>query len=257
MTMFDRPHHRVMRRGRDGALQTPVHEWRRDGQRIRLIGMVHVGEAEYYRRVQAMLDAADRDGAAVHYEGVRPQPADAELTAWEREILPGPDAPPRPWMREVAALMGLVYQRDALTMREHWHNVDVDRLTALRSMGPEAGRRLFERSPAFLDEIGEMSDGARHFLAGALRAVARTMPATHRLVPASLTLGRPAMRMVEDWRNILATTAALREVHGRPVVLVWGAGHLSGMGDILKTNGFRLAEPVVWLDAIGRRPASS
>ncbi len=40
-------------------------------------------------------------------------------------------------------------------------------------------------------------------------------------------------------------------MHDGPVVLVWGANHLPGMGDVLERNDFRLTE-TRWVRAIGR-----
>ena len=249
MNVF-RAHHRIARR-RFGALQTPVHRWRRDDQAISLVGMVHVAERDFYSRVQRFADDAAGQGAVVHYERVKPHDPAAVLTGCERKLLPPPGEAPQPWMRTLARTMGLTYQLDGLTVRPEWQNIDVDRLTAIRSMGPKAARRLFEQ-PDFIDDLTELSPDWQRRFGDALRFTVRGLPML-RLMPVSLTLGRPATRMVEDWRNVLAATAALDAVAQQPVVMLWGAAHLAGMGDIFEANGFELQRPVIWLDAVHRK----
>lgn len=244
--MIRRKAHRQMVRRNNGRVQTAVHQWQRGRDRIVLVGMLHVAEPDFYARVQALADRfVDEHGAEVHYERIGRYPADAVLTERERKILPDPGA--RSWLDRMAEVTGLAFQGKALTPRERWRNVDVHALEALRAMGPWAARLLFTHPE--LPDVSAMSAEERERVARRWRSKVAGSWFNGGAVLGSMVLGPKGMRVVEHWRDIKAVNAALEVAHAHPVVMLWGAGHLAGMGDLFRDNGFHL-NAVEWLDAL-------
>lgn len=247
MRVIRRPHHRVTRRI-DGVLCTPVHAWRRDDQRITLVGMCHVAEQRYFDYVRALAERAeDEDGAAVHYERIRNNGLHEATSEHERRLL----AENRPWYRDLAALTGLAAQSDALPLRPGWSNHDLDKLSVMRGMGMRAAevvfKRLGEAVPSLTDEL---TPRQRRRKAASLRRTLLRGPSPGGNLLMRWVLGGNAVNVIEHWRNLYAVTKALAVAHTRPVVLIWGAAHLAGMGDILAANGFVLDDAIDWVEAI-------
>ncbi|WP_253838759.1 hypothetical protein [Actinokineospora globicatena] len=225
-----------------GDLHTAVQTWTRaDTHPIILIGLCHVGETDYYAAVERILDT-HLDAEVLCEGAVREQPPPA-LTPRERDRLAHLDGwglrRPLEW---AAAATGLQLQSRGLTRREHWRTADVMAVDLLRVSGHL--RRVD------LPDADDMSwpDGLQARLAA--RVLRRLL--IHGCRWSHLTASRSTRLGIVDWRNINAITQALRIVHDSPVLLPWGAGHLSGMGRLLALNDFTLAH-TQWLRAISKR----
>ncbi|MEV8442128.1 hypothetical protein AB0425_32535 [Actinosynnema sp. NPDC051121] len=229
-----------------GELHTAVQTWVREpGHTIVLIGMSHVGEPAYFHTISRIV-AAHPD-ATVHYERVVREDPLPPLTnrEWSRlEVLRWSGRFVLRWAAEVANLG----TQHGLAV-EGWHNVDVTEVDLMRMSGRHTlSRPALPGISARVDHGSALTDRQRRILGHIVRLV------LVRIAPWGRWLMRPtARRAVVQWRTVHAMTHALRAVHDGPVVLLWGAGHLPDMADLLKHNDFRLAS-VRWVRAVGRMP---
>ncbi|RLK58575.1 hypothetical protein [Actinokineospora cianjurensis] len=201
-----------------GDLHTAVQTWTRaDSHSIILIGLCHVGETDYYAAVEGILDT--HLDAEVLCEGViREQPPPA-LTVREQTRLAHLDGwGLRRLLEWAAAATGLQLQSRGLTRREYWRNADVTAVDLLRVSGHL--RRIDLPDP---DDMS-WPDGLQ--ARRAARMLRRLLIHSSRW--SHLTASRSTRLGIVDLRNINAIVAALRIVHDSPVLLPWGAGHLSG-----------------------------
>ncbi|MCP2304032.1 hypothetical protein LV79_003739 [Actinokineospora globicatena] len=225
-----------------GDLHTAVQTWTRaDTHPIVLIGLSHVGETDYYTAVGRILDA-NLDAEVLHEGVVREQPPPA-LTARERDRLAHLDG----WglrraLEWAAVATGLQLQSHGLVRREHWRNADVTAVDLLRVSGDL--RDITLPDP---DDL-TWPQGRQARLAARLlrRLMIHGSRWTH------LTANRSTRLGIIDWRNINAIIQVFRVVHDSPVLLLWGAGHLRGMGKLLALNDFNL-DNTRWLRAISAR----
>ena len=226
-----------------GELHTAVQTWVREpGHTIVLIGMSHVGELAYFRTISRVVAA--HPGATVHYERVvredpRPPLTDREWTRLEASRRSSNFV--LRWAAEVADL-GTQHGLGV----EGWHNVDVTEVDLMRMSGRMFSRLAVPGVSARIDHGSVLTDRQRRVLGHVVRML------LVRIAPWGQWLMRPtARRAIVQWRTVHAMSHALRAVHDGPVVLVWGAGHLPEMGDLLTHNDFRLTS-VRWVRAVGR-----
>lgn len=224
-----------------GELYTAVQTWTRDPDHsVILIGTCHVGELDYYDTVECIV--ASHPEATVHYGfQVRESPPPS-MTAVERWRLTasraGVGALGRRWAAEMVGLAS----RNGLFVGKDWRNVDLAELDVLRLAQPS-----WWTVPGMRVEVGlapEPTDRRFCFLARMLRCLLMQGMRWEHLA------GRGA---IWGWRDAHATTRVLRAVHNGPVVLIWDAGRLSHVGDLLSRNDFRLNR-TQWVQAVRREP---
>jgi hypothetical protein len=229
-----------------GELHTAVQTWIREpGHTIVLIGMSHVGELAYFRTISRVVAA--HPGATVHYERVVREDPLPPLTdrEWARlEAMRRSSNFVLRWAAEVADL-GTQHGLDV----EGWHNVDVTEVDLMRVSGRILSQLAVPGVSARIDHGSMLTDRQRRVLGHVVRLL------LVRIAPWGRWLMRPmARRAIVQWRTVHAMSHALRAVHDGPVVLVWGAGHLPDMADLLRHNDFRLTS-VRWVRAVGRMAA--
>lgn len=223
-----------------------------DQRTVTLVGVSHLAEAGYYRAVLELIRALQAGGALVHHERVAVAGAEerAACTELERGALDVLDYT-MSLVARIGHATGLMSQKDGVPAGEDWVNTDTTEVTLVRLLGP---RRIVDalsdkRLPAVVDLLA----GHRLGRAG-LRWLMRNLGRLQRF---SVLAGDGAVagldnRVVVDWRNAFAVTAALAAPAGSHVVAVWGALHLPGIGDSLQDNDFVLGE-VSWYTAIAPR----
>jgi hypothetical protein len=140
----------------------------------------------------------------------------------------------------------LTHQRDGLPPPDDWVNTDVAELDLVRMLGP---RTIVARPLGDLDRLDSLADHRvlRWLVRWLLRHLGHVSWLAHRLGGSSWDT-----RMVLDWRNTVAATAALDVPAGTPVIATWGSAHLPGIGTLLARNDFTL-EQVHWFTAIAPR----
>jgi hypothetical protein len=230
-----------------GCLQTAVHTWTRNDDRrtVTLVGTVHVADVAYYRTLDTFITTAEADGAVVHFEAIGHTDDDVFdlLTDHEREALKAFDRMSSV-MDRLGVVVELTHQRDGLKRRDDWMNTDVTTLDLVRMLGPS--KIIAMTGDASLDRLDEFAEHwlARWFVRWLLRNLGHVSWLAGRL-------GRSPLdsRMVLDWRNTVAATAALATPADGHVVAIWGSEHLPGIGELLVRNDFIL-DRVQWFTAI-------
>jgi len=233
-------------------LQTPVVTYRHRSTG-RLVGMMHIGVPAYFEAVAATVADLERAGAVVQFEGVRPPTAeeladatDAELAAVARfdEFVA--------FVTAISGTLGWVVQRaeEGLPYPDRWTNVDMDVLQLVRLVTPPVIERTLGKSAGTATLLGEHSvETSRALLSLALRLAMSPAPAA----AMSLAGGRDGRRdrralqaSVLDGRNEVALAGVKAAGRTDDVVLIWGAAHLPGMGEVLRAWGYHQTS-VKWL----------
>ncbi|HEX8762412.1 MAG TPA: hypothetical protein VF733_01505 [Candidatus Saccharimonadales bacterium] len=227
-------------------IKTPIqtYEHLKEGKLVTLVGVVHMAQqSDYYPTIQDIIDGREADGAVVHFEGVRRstkqeaaivQPSHAICNRVRR-------------LRKIIDLPKMVYgdfnffeQGKALKRRETWENHDATELQiaqrmptttlmatslVLKTLGYSFNRLSPEERLALYKDSGD-----------------RFAETSEKVVRAIAKGFGPA---IEVYRNDIALNAYddLQEHDpGRDAVLLWGAGHLPGLGEGLVDRGFGLKE---------------
>gem|GEM_PF-1592295 len=229
---------RTIREGDRWSLQTALIHLRHSetGRRVRLMSMIHIGEVLYYTRLNEVI--AEHEGL-IFFEGLG-QLTEAEAAALapeERKVWEAL-APLTEAYRKLAAALDLVAQPDALTKPgPDWVRAD---LPLARLLKEWADRRL-PLIPA-MDAAGEMlrspfaKKGTRLLLLqeplilGGFKLVKCWSPALGRLT-----------RLLVDERNIAAMAAFDAAPAEGDALIIYGAGHVAGLLDLLKARGYRPA----------------
>jgi hypothetical protein len=235
-------------------LQAPVCEYERDdtGSNIALVGMIHVGSQEYFDRIGAYVGHREAAGAAVHYELTKP------FTPEEREQHPeysGLDLELKQAMLGNIALFSrpfnLVYQTKALRYSPEWQNHDMSALEIIDSLGIDEVRKTIENAKRIQQaEIFNDTDMLRLAVHGAFRLVP-LVSAVRRLRGKDKT-----QEVIVDRRNAVALAAVRNTLGADPaadLTLIWGAGHLPGLGKGLQQMGYELRRKA-WVNAFSLRP---
>lgn len=227
---------RTIREGDRWSLQTALIHLRHPhtGRRVRLMSMIHIGEAKFYTRVNEVID--DHDGLVL-FEGLG-QMAEEEIAALapdERRVydtlIPLNEA-----YRRLAAALDLVAQPDALTKPQaNWVRAD---LPLKRLLAIWADRRL-PLLPA-MDAAGKALEGA--FIKRATRLLLLQEPfilAAFRQVRGwSPALGR-LTRLLVDERNDAAIAVFDSTAPEQEILFIYGAGHIPGLLAALQHRGYR------------------
>lgn len=224
------------------AITTPIHTFIHPEfeSQVNVIGMMHVAQPNYYRIIQAIVDHRDNAGAIVHYEGIKSMSADDLASAprsvvikaeYSRDIFQQVYS----WFDEV----GLVRQKNALNYHKHWENHDMTESELLDRLNGFALRR----QRTLTNFLGKMHRKAEYearqeFILSILK---KTMDSdrTNNWM-AKLLLGVQNEIIIDD-RNAIALSAFDEQQQADPeadVVLLWGAGHLPGLGVGLQKRGF-------------------
>ena len=211
-------------------------------QEVVLVGMIHVAEERFFRTVLTMLDAVESLGGAVVYEGVgRPTPEQmAGLTQEEAAVFRMFEQMFNA-QRAMAKSAGLVYQKDALPLKDSWINADVPLLETVRQM---LKRNLVKYMFGMLhgtevrllvkDDLDPMAE----FVADVLFRNVHLMSLLY-LPVFLLPKVRNMKRLILDERNVAGFQGIMEALkcHDQ-VISTWGAAHLSGIGKMLEQEGF-------------------
>jgi len=232
-------------------LQIAVHAYRHPTteHQISVVGTAHIGDDHYYRQVAEFVSAREAEGAVVHYERVRKGAGEqmADFTGPERHVLDIFRALAT-GQRRLGMFLGLTHQFARLTPRDEWLNADMTDLELIRALGVDGAPR---RVPP-VDELFDELERAPWWFAAGFRTLVRALL---RLATWSAPRLRwrnrwPDSRIVVDARNQLAVQAALSAPQDRPLVMIWGAAHLPGIGALLAASGYARTE-TRWFTVLG------
>ncbi|WIB65680.1 hypothetical protein [Curtobacterium sp. MCBD17_040] len=201
--------------GRDDAFATTTLR-RSDGRTVTLVAVMHVAPPQFWALTQAQLDTPEAGGAAIHCEGVGDNQHGRPVSDVIRDVLIfAALRSVTGWLRLVC---GWQRQRRGLTYRLSWETHDV---STGRALAAAPTSRLLRRTLATVITAP---------LAALL--LRRGIFRVHQIQDGDSGLG-----LIDD-RNRYAIDQALAA--DRDVALLWGAGHIPGMVDLLEADGFRV-----------------
>lgn len=211
--------------------------------RIHFIGMIHIAHPFYYEAARQTIADRQADGAIVHYEYVRDMSPEqrAHLDPKNNQKLKDFE-----WsFKELYKIFngsGLVKQKDHLSILPDWENHDVglfeviDGLSTRQVKTRLVGSRLL--SWIFQDLDGEKRIELQERVLTDIFDAERKRSMLAKI--GSLLLGGED-KVVLQMRNNVALAAVDDQLHKEPerdIVLLWGSGHLAGIGDGLEERGF-------------------
>ncbi|MGD0243344.1 MAG: hypothetical protein ABSB59_23935 [Streptosporangiaceae bacterium] len=237
---------RVRRR----LLQTPVvrFEHQGTGRTVTVVGVVHIGQAAYYRRLNTVLARLEAAGALVCYEYVAPA-ADTEWSAVdpaERDGWNATVATNREISQAACRYLGWVLQAEAMAYAETWRNVDMTEAEFVQRGGALS---LGGLDLSVKDLFGERSQDRQDVLLGHAAAALMRLVALDRYRLLRHVARSDSMRVMLDQRNERALASLPSD---RDAVLIWGANHLPGLAAGLQQAGYR-RQAGAWL-SVGELP---
>jgi len=210
-------------------------------QEVKLFGLVHVGQHDYYREILEQLTADEQAGAKILYERVG-KPTDEQveqLSKPERQVLAAMKNMGQ-GMVHAADVLGLQYQMDGLEPQKSWINTDVNTLDFLQFIMDNRLAQFVIKRFGELEGLARVQDRLLTTLFNFFIARSQILMV---LFMALFVL--PKFRKLKffmlDHRNQVAVdgiTEALRE--NNQVDATWGAAHLPGMATLLADQGFAL-----------------
>lgn len=213
------------------ALEVPVQNWSDGGRVITLIAMAHLADPRFYADTAAIIAELEDDGCTVYAEG----------TAYADGTTPGTKLLQTLVLHDV--FTDLVHQSIALPREEHWRNVDLTVEQMLeKAEDPQAMRRLLTAGPPVVDRAATTT------IAALLRPAIAPVLATSGKVVGTGRLKNEAVLLHARNQHVMDAVLAT----GQHAVLVWGAAHLPGMGEILTGAGFGLRS-TSWRPVLARR----
>ena len=241
-------------RVRHRVLQSPVirYQHRKTGRTVTLVATCHIGEAAYYKKLYAMVAEMESAGALIHYERVSPATNKdwAAATSAERAARHVLSEQSGQAFQAACRHLGWV-QQYALPIPPSWHNIDMTDLEVARRAGPQ---NLLEFEPVsdLSTLLAQDQQDVRWGTGVALM---------YRLLPIDrLQLSQRWSDTASDatrhiGRVIVAdrTSSALDSLPpDGNAVLLWGAGHLPGLGAGLKKTGYQ-RQATTWVN-VGELP---
>jgi hypothetical protein len=226
-------------------LTTPLKEFthRRHGSRVTLVGMVHAAQAGYYNQVQRLVAERENGGAVVHYEKVKKTPPEQlrHQSPIQRKKLE--------WLRNfvenahllVADTLHLPRQQDALTLHDSWENhdaVDVEIVKRLNGVSFTAQQLAFR---GLFSLINKGTEASRYDLMVKNLKEKAALPDDYSLGIVGSLMMAGMSGPILDYRNGIALNAIDQRTDTNPetdFVLIWGAGHLPGLGQGLAERGY-------------------
>ncbi len=205
-----------------------------------LVGAVHIGEIDYYARLQDLLDSCDE----VLFEGVGPgagqaPPSDEELGRMDALLK---------LQLMLKDALGLTFQKDGLDYHHAaWRNADVDFGSLSRRM-QEKGVQLPTDSPLMQAlirlAVGTFDLSTAKANPGLQRMLKRQAAAA--MMMADTLLGSDGAQkalgeVLVDWRNDAALAVLDEELRegakGRWIAIFYGAAHLPDLAAKLAARG--------------------
>jgi hypothetical protein len=240
------------RLGWDGAkLQTAVTVLRErsTGRSVTLVSMIHVGHADYYTAIAALVAEHERGNGTVLYEGLGSltEAEIRELSPQERTVY-GALAPLHGLYRVLAQSLGLVFQGEALRYdRERWINADLS-LRELVRRWAESEAPLLPLGAVGTDEPvarnGRLAGPAGAFMLLGTPLLLSVLGRLGGMIPMVRTL----RELLLNDRNRAAMDAFELSDAGRNAMILYGAAHIAGLSEWLRRRGFVVARQT-WLTA--------
>jgi hypothetical protein len=237
-------------------MQTPVLTYRNAHQTVTVAATCHVGTADYYKDLLAVITTLESQGATVLYEMTTPAPDEQWAAATDEErhardvMNAGKDDQGGIWDLVVGNL-GWTTQHD-LPYPPSWRNADLTDLEIIRRAGAGTVARAFDRRTASQQRTDETRAGQYQAIMLTMIRVEAAWPPLAQLIGAATDTRahRRLGRVIGQERS----DHAIRMIPGdTDAVLVWGYGHLAEMDVGLRAAAFSCSS-VAWLD-VGKLPS--
>lgn len=239
-------------RKRTSGVQTPVIFYRhpKTGRRIVFICVLHIGESEYYKHLQALIN--DHPDHKVLYEGVGSfeKIDEATLNDAEKQVRNN-FVELRELLRWATKTFSLTHQHEGLEYPSSWIRTDMCAKEIVQlTVANEAD---FISINLNTEEIIE-DDVERSFVTWVL------CKAFNQIVTLSLIgkftsklskKSRASKRIILDMRNQIAMTGVNEHSIDDDVLTIWGAEHFHGMSKMIHKAGFREVRKI-WFTAYGK-----
>ncbi|MHA7210830.1 TraB/GumN family protein [Arthrobacter sp. MDT1-65] len=209
---------------RAGNIETAKRTYQRDSRKVTLIGVTHIADAQFWDALNYCIDGL---GCEVHFEGIGKPKGESSLGAYG----------------ELADFLKLLDQPRGLNYEKHWKRTDLTWDELSEALGAKKLERMERSATKGWDALTDAKEAGVSWRTArrALVLILGLMPT----VPNKVLL---------DQRNDVAVKHI--EEAGADVCAVWGAGHLSGIGNKLRANGWTLTSEV-WDVAITGAPEST
>jgi len=214
---------------------------------IVLVGMMHIGDKEYYQQVQKLIDSFL--GYKILYEGIKKLSEEeiSKLSPKEVKIFKKIEKNMND-RSVIAALLRIQDQKKGLLYDPHWICTDMTLFEFIKRLLESKTDSMFTsetRLPKKLAKFEKllfawMFDLALERMSGIMLFA--------KFFGLFSKKERSLEKLIVHDRNIIAINSILAHVKDFNVVSIWGAAHLPGMVKELKKNGFR-QEKKSWLVA--------
>jgi hypothetical protein len=208
----------------------------RTGHSITLIGVIHLAHPSFWKTTERKMISAARDGI-VHYEAVRRDDSGKTIPAHIADRIEKLKALTSA-STIGAKLTGLMFQKDGIDYpgNPNWKNVDLTVVEVAESLDSDTLNKTAEELENITKDIPEEQ---QRLLGKAFLFALRHFTLIHRLTTIKKLVNPSVLdKVILEKRNRYAIHHALKEQ--KPLTLVWGAAHLSGMGKILERAGYSL-----------------
>ena len=208
-----------------------------DRTRVDVVGMVHFADAGFYHGVQSYLDDRTMAGAHVQYEGVT-QPKPGEHIPEETVQKIGLMAMAAQTVGDLFTGVGLASQQEVLEYRPSWSNSDISMAEVVADIDMRSVIEFAVGAEVLAQLMGDLHPSEqREALFSALQRLGHSSDNNSGL------MGPRLSDALLDKRNEAALGVMDRQKLARPntdFVLVWGEGHLPGLGVGLSRRGYHL-----------------
>lgn len=249
----------------DGALQTAIYTMSHpSGIKLKIIGMIHVGEASYYKNILQIT----KDMDFIFYEGIRMN--HSLVTSPKTILLQTPLNSTKKGIQNISSFQNefarhfdLVEQGEYLKPKENWVNADVkfsEFLGILRNLDislEQLSQNLSMDTKVWLDQDTNLEDtitaqDSREIAVQKYkRKMARYLIRSARELCFEENMKVPREAIIVE-RNKIALTyldEKLRAQGPGELGLIYGAAHLPHFVEAIQSNYNFTIEHVEWLDA--------
>jgi hypothetical protein len=228
-------------RRRWGRLEFPAVtlEHEQTHKRVHLIGVMHIAQSDYWARIEQQVQSKN---AVVLYESVsKPTSAEmAQFTPPEYACYEHMRLMQKTMGGEIAATLGLQFQREGLSYPSHWIRTDMSGVEFITRLA-----KIQEQFPDKIKSLDALKEEQRPFVRWAVRLALIHLPLITllgRYLRERDEYTRATNELILDQRNVIGVQGILKHGGSADVVAIWGAAHLHGMLPLLEDAGYRQVE---------------